>query len=116
MAREIKFRAKRIDNGEWVYGHYTEGAPGYHYITNSNGPVWHVRPETVGQFTGAKSTGIVQDVYQGDICTATFKTAGGWFDLTGKIVMYDYMWCLETADEFYSLNRVTIIDVEGNIY
>lgn len=22
MTREIKFRAKRIDNNDWVYGHY----------------------------------------------------------------------------------------------
>lgn len=50
---KIKFKAQRADTKEWVYGHYTEGSAGYHYITTPDGCVWQVIPETVGQFTTA---------------------------------------------------------------
>lgn len=73
MKREIKFRGKRLDNGEWVYGHYTEGSPNYHYITNPSGAVWQVDPETVGEFTGlhdkkrTKEFPDGQPIWEGDI-------------------------------------------------
>ncbi|MHB8172125.1 MAG: YopX family protein [Thermincolia bacterium] len=55
--REYKFRGKRVDNGEWVYG-YLVGSPvdalnTEKYITK--GAVYQaneVDPETVGQYTG----------------------------------------------------------------
>ncbi len=58
--REIEFRGKKIDTDEWVYGYY-------HYIPVSdkhcidvpmedfaNSTLWHVKPETIGQYTGLK--------------------------------------------------------------
>ena len=56
--REIKFRGKRLDNGEWVFGYYVK----YehmgvikHYIVTSWAQIYvnshQVIPETVGQFT-----------------------------------------------------------------
>lgn len=108
--REIKFRAW---NGEQMISpDYIDRNGQAHWYENSI-------PEStynVMQFTGKKSTGIVQDVFEGDICTATFRDAKGVHELTGKIVMDEFMWCIETADDLYSLNRVTIIDVLGNIY
>lgn len=50
--RVIKFRAQRLDNKQWAYGHYTQGTENNHYITNPDGGVWEVDPNTVGQFTG----------------------------------------------------------------
>ena len=58
--RTIKFRGKRIDNGEWVYGWYYEfegksficsddySDSDYSYYNDT------VHPESVGQFTGLK--------------------------------------------------------------
>lgn len=55
MKREILFRGKRTDNGEWVYG-YLAGksiiAGGGEDIDDYFYSVYEVDPETVGQFTG----------------------------------------------------------------
>lgn len=49
--KEIIFRGKRLDNGEWVYGdllHLVDGE----YISNGCGCDTKVDPDTVEQYTG----------------------------------------------------------------
>ena len=51
--REILFRGKRVDNGEWAYGdllHCDDEAEIYSESVGKNGG--YVIPETVGQYTG----------------------------------------------------------------
>jgi uncharacterized phage protein (TIGR01671 family) len=65
--REIKFRGKRLDNGEWVKGYYFKSDE-KHFIKSAPGVFgqYQVIPETVGQFTGF-ITAMGQEVYEDDI-------------------------------------------------
>lgn len=54
MKREILFRGKRVDNGEWVQGYYChfENFAVKDVIYSDGNLYKEVIPETVGQFTG----------------------------------------------------------------
>jgi uncharacterized phage protein (TIGR01671 family) len=71
MNRQIKFRGKRVDNGEWIYGdllHGTSSLIGVRAEHTFIGTDWdfnEVRPETVGQYTGVEDAEDT-DIYEGD--------------------------------------------------
>lgn len=89
--RSIKFRGKRIDNGEWVIGCYNfnpffNRAEIYSY-DGERMYVYEVIPDTVGQYIGGKGyTGTytarqenMVDLYEGDIVEAMSEGSKGVF-------------------------------------
>ena len=62
--REVKFRGKRVDNDEWVYGWYSEDYGYAEILTKYND--CEVILETVGQYTGLRDRN-ASKIYEGDI-------------------------------------------------
>ena len=122
-----KFRGKRLDGGEWVYGYYAEsdeyGDNGgcehnyqetittLYYIVDRNGKPELVLPKSVGQWTGLVD-GHGKEIFEGDILSVYI---GGTLQDNTYIVedMCDLHLQMNREDSYY---RMTSCRVIGNIH
>jgi len=116
--REIKFRGKRVDNGEWVYGYYIV-AGGIPFISTFGvrEPI-AVIPETVGQYTGLKDKNGVE-ICEGDRVSLDLNNEG----YKNCVVVYrdDYMqFMFDHPKEVYTMTEYHLkpkdCEVIGNIH
>lgn len=122
--REILYRGKKADNGEWVYGDLSKWSNGYFISLQSQNikarTHIEVYPETVGQYTGLKDKNGTK-IFEGDIVRVSrgkdIETGEIQYNKYGVwVIVYDKFYCNTFPYIFTSSDSNVWIKVIGNIH
>ncbi|HAO6129924.1 TPA: hypothetical protein IQB06_001305 [Listeria monocytogenes] len=129
--REIEFRGKRIDNGEWVYGNLMQfedsatfifaderkGASTLtyaHFIINN---MHAIDEKTIDQYTGLKDKN-GKKIFEGDIVDISVYDCLDWSSIKGKVVFLNGAWLVEDVGHFAITlqSETNEIEIIGNVH
>ena len=104
--REILFRGKRMDDGEWMCGNLTvwsDGGASIDKEPTEASPLYAVIPETVGQYTGLTDKN-GKKIFEGDIINIVYP------DTIVRNAVINYV-----GASFYGDNRFDLWELDGYI-
>ena len=118
--REILFRGKRLENGEWIYGYYA-------YIGPASCKLDYIIPEYASalytieiiQKTAGRYTGMVDKnktrIFEGDIVRSTETGELGivqWYEEHAAFLV----WCPSPNQVGFLYECASIVEIVGNIH